>query len=84
MVVLDMASIPPRNKQFIPVQPKHLPTKTPVSSMANTMDMAAMTGAMPIFSIFLNENSSPSAKSRNTTPMSAHMCTSERSTTEGV
>ena len=44
----------------------------------------AITGAAPIFSIFLNEKSSPREKSRKMTPMSAHVCTSARSITDIV
>ena len=56
----------------------------PIMSMKKMMLTAAMTGAMPIFRIFLTENSSPNAKSRNVTPMSAHVCMSPLSTTDMV
>ena len=73
MVVLDMASMPPKKMLFICDQPKAFPTQTPSNIIEKTMKLAAMTGAMPIFRIFLNEKSRPNAKRRNTTPMSPHM-----------
>ena len=72
MVVDDIASIPPRNMQFICVHPNSFPTPTPVSIMEKIMVSAAIIGAEPIFSIFLKEKSRPREKSRNITPMSAH------------
>ena len=82
MVVDDMASMPPRNTQFICDQPNALPTRMPRVIIENTIDTAAMTGAMPIFRIFLKEKSRPSANSRNSTPMSAHVWMFSLSTTD--
>ena len=79
-----MASMPPRKTQSIWLQPKRCPTLMPVMDMKNTVHTAAMTGAKPIFRIFLNEKSRPSEKSRNITPMSAHVCMSALSTTDMV
>ena len=41
--------------------------------MQKMLVQADMTGDTPIFTIFLNEKSSPSENSRNITPMSAHV-----------
>ena len=82
MVVDDMASIPPRNTQFICVQPKALPTRMPSVIIEKTIETAAITGAMPILRIFLNEKSNPSANSKKSTPMSAHVWIFSLSTTD--
>ena len=82
MVVDDMASIPPRKMQFICDHPKALPTSVPSNIIENTMLHAAMAGAIPIFRIFLNEKSSPSANKRNKTPMSAQVWMFSLSTTD--
>ncbi len=84
MVVDDIASMPPRKMQSMWSQPKAWPTPMPSIAMEKTMLMAAMMGAMPIFRIFLNEKSRPSAKSRNITPMSAHVWMSVLSMTDIV
>ena len=84
MVVELMASIPPRKMQSMCVQPNILPTVMPDTIMQNMIVQAAMTGAMPIFRIFLNEKSRPSANNRNITPMSAHALTLSMSTTDIV
>ena len=73
MVVDDMASIPARKSPFRCDQPKSSATITPILIMQNMMVSAAMIGAMPILRIFLIEKSRPRAKSRNITPMSAHV-----------
>ena len=52
--------------------------------MHTMMEQAAMTGALPIFTIFLNENSKPSAKSKNITPISAQRWMLPVSITDGV
>ena len=52
--------------------------------MEKMMVRAAMTGAMPIFRIFLNEKSSPKENRRKMTPMSAQVCISTLSTTDMV
>ena len=77
-----IANIPPRKTQFICDHPKALPTRIPSNIIEKTMLHAAMTGAIPIFRIFLNEKSSPSANRRNKTPMSAHVWMFSLSTTE--
>ena len=48
----------------------------PKMIMLKTIDKAAMTGAMPILRIFLNEKSRPKENNRKSTPMSAHVCIS--------
>ena len=84
IVVDDMASIPARKRQFIWLQPNAFPTVMPSSIMQKMMVMAAITGAAPILSIFLKEKSRPREKSRNMTPMSAHVCTLALSITDMV
>ena len=84
IVVDDMASMPPRKMQSVRVHPNRCPVRVPVTIMQKMMVRAAMTGAMPILSIFLKENSSPNEKSRNMTPMSAQVCTSPLSITDMV
>ena len=84
MVVELIASIPPRKMQFIWLQPIMLPTVMPSSTMLHTMAIVAMMGCMPILSIFLNEKSRPSEKSKNITPMLAHVSMSSWSTTDIV
>ena len=84
MVVDDMASMPPRKMQSMRAHEKAWPTTMPSVIMKKMMVQAAMIGDMPIFRIFLTENSSPNAKSRNVTPMSAHVCMSPLSTTDMV
>ena len=64
--------------------PKRWPTPLPTLIMQNITQQAAMTGPMPIFTIFLNENSRPRVNMRNITPMSAHVCMLPVSLTEGV
>ncbi len=84
IVVDDMASIPARNSPFISDHPNIDATALPVSIMQNTMTSAAMMGAMPILSIFLKEKSRPNVKSRNITPMLAHVSMFSWSTTDIV
>ena len=84
IVVDDMASMPPRKMQSICDHPKAWPTQTPSIDMLKMMVTVDMTGETPIFSIFLNEKSRPSEKSRNITPMSAHRCTLSISATDAV
>ena len=85
MIVVElMASIPPRNMQSMRPHPKVCPTVMPSAIMRNTMAHVAMMGDEPILRIFLNEKSSPSEKSRNITPMSAHVWMSAMSTTDMV
>ena len=74
MIVVElMASMPPRNMQSMRSHPKPWPTTMPSIIMQKMMVQADMTGDTPIFTIFLNEKSSPSENSRNITPMSAHV-----------
>ena len=84
IVVELMASIPPRKMQSMRPHPKLWPTIMPSAIIQNTMAHVAMMGEEPILSIFLKEKSSPSEKSRNITPMSAHVCMSAMSTTDIV
>ena len=73
MVVDDMAIMPPRNIQSILLHEKACPVAIPSIIIEKTMMMAEMKGEMPIFRIFLMEKSNPSEKSRNMTPISAHV-----------
>ena len=84
MVVDDMASIPARKCPFMRDQPRAPATMMPMVIMEKMMVMAAMTGANPILRIFLNEKSSPRAKSRNITPICAHVSMFSWSTIENV
>ena len=84
MVVLDMASMPPRKMQSIFDQPNTCPTTMPSNDMKKTMLMVLMMGEAPIFRIFLNEKSSPSENRRNMTPMSAQRWMFDISTTDAV
>ena len=68
-----MAIIPPRNIQSILLHEKACPTPIPSIIIENTMMMAEMKGEMPILRIFLIEKSNPSEKSKNMTPISAHV-----------
>ena len=72
MVVLDMASMPPRKMQSIFDQPDRWPTTMPNIDMQKMMVMVEMMGDAPILRIFLKEKSRPSENRRNITPMSAH------------
>ena len=84
IVVDDMASIPPRKIQSILPQPKPWPTRMPSVIIEKIIVRAAITGAIPILRIFLNEKSSPNENRRNITPMSAHVWISPLSTTDMV
>ena len=84
MVVELMASIPPRNMQSMRLHPKACPAIMPSIIMQNTTLHVAIIGEMPIFSIFLNEKSSPKEKRRNITPISPHVPMSALSTTDMV
>ena len=84
MVVDDMASMPPRKRLFMLSQPKSAPRKRPTPIMQNMTVQAAMTGPMPILTIFLKENSSPRVNIRKITPISDHRCMLVKSSTEGV
>ncbi len=84
IVVLLMASMPPRKMQSMRGQPKACPTRTPSTVMAVIILMVEMMGEAPILSIFLNEKSRPSEKSRNITPMSAQRCMLSMSATLAV
>ena len=84
MVVELIESIPPRKIQSMRFQPKACPTVMPSVIMHVMMMQAAMTCDEPMRRIFLMEKSSPKEKSRKITPMSAHVCTSARSSTDMV
>ena len=81
MVVELIATIPPRKMQSISFHPKLCPTMTPNVIIQKMMVQAAMIGEAPIFRIFLMEKSNPNEKSKKITPMSAHVCISDLSTT---
>ena len=84
IVVDDMAIIPPRNRQSIRFQPKPDPTAIPNRIIQKIMVHAAMMAAPPTLAIFFRLKSSPKAKSRKTTPKSAHVWMLAVSITEGV
>ena len=84
MVVELMASIPPRKMQSMRFHPNPCPTIMPSVIIAKMMVSVVMTGATPIFMIFLNEKSKPKEKSKNITPMSAHVFMSVLSITDIV
>ena len=65
-------------------QPNRCPTAVPRNIMQKMMVNAAMTGAIPIFSIFLKLNSSPNVNNRMMTPICAHNSMLPVSLTEGV
>ena len=79
-----MAIMPPRKRQSILLHPKAEPTATPNRIMQKMTVQAAITAEPPTLTIFLKLNSNPNAKSRKTTPMSAHTFTLALSITEGV
>ena len=79
-----MASIPPRKMQSMRFQSKACPTTMPNVIIAKIMVRVVMTGDMPIFTIFLKEKSKPKEKSKNITPMSAHVFMSLLSITDMV
>ena len=85
MIVVELiASIPPKKMQSIRSHPKEWPTSIPSPIIQKMMVQAEMTGAIPILSIFLMEKSSPKENNRKITPMSAQVCTLERSITDIV
>lgn len=84
MVVEDMAIIPPKKRQSILLHPKPEPTATPSIIIQKMTVHAAITAGPPTFTIFLKLNSSPKAKSRNITPISAQTWMLACSITEGV
>ena len=73
IVVDDIDNIPPRKMEFIVPHPNNCPTKYPMSNMLITSVIAVIKAVEPTFMSFLKLNSSPSAKSRNITPISAHI-----------
>ena len=79
-----MANIPPKKILSILLQPNPCPTNIPNVIMQKTIVQAAIIGAMPIRSIFLNEKSSPNEKSKKMTPMSAQVWMSALSITDMV
>ena len=83
MVVDDMAIMPPRKMESIRDQPEALPTVKPRKIMPMMIVSAAMMAGPPTLRIFLMLNSSPSAKRRKMTPMSAQMWTLAPSVTDG-
>ena len=79
-----MASIPAKKRASISDHPCVAATITPMFIIEKMMVRAAIMGAIPILSIFLNEKSRPKAKSRNITPMSAQVCIFSSSRTDTV
>ena len=84
IVVGDMASIPPRKRLSMRDQPNACPASEPSILMEKIIVMAAMTGPLPILSIFLKLNSIPIVNIRNITPMLAHVSMLPVSLTVGV
>ena len=79
-----MLSIPPRKSLSMWLQPKNDAIIPPTPIMQNITITAVRMGCMPIFSIFLNENSSPSEKRRKITPISLQTWTLCPSVTLGM
>jgi hypothetical protein len=73
IVVDDMDNIPPRNTEFIVLHPNRCPTIKPISNILITSVVAVINAADPTFINFLKLNSSPRAKSKKTTPISAQV-----------
>ena len=73
MVVEDMASMPPRNRLSVLLQSKRRPVAPPTPIIQPITMAAATTGRMPIFNIFLIENSKPSENIKKMTPMLLHV-----------
>lgn len=70
---MTIDNIPPRKMEFMVPHPNNCPTKYPMSNMLITSVIAVIKAVEPTFMSFLKLNSSPSAKSRNITPISAHI-----------
>ena len=73
IVVDDMDNIPPRKMEFIVPHPNNCPTRKPMSNILTTSVVAVIKAVEPTFMSFLKLNSSPSAKSKKITPISAHI-----------
>ena len=70
-----MESMPPRKMLSVEVQPSMRPAMNPVHIIPTRMTSAVTSEGPPTLTSFLKLNSSPSEKSRNTIPISAHRST---------
>ena len=68
MVVDDIDSIPPKNRQLMKLNPIRWPTTKPANIMPATMMSAVTTAAEPLRTSFLKLNSNPSENSSTTMP----------------
>jgi len=73
MVVDDIQSMPPRNSPFKVDQPINCPINKPADIIPATMTMVVTNAVLPTSSNFLKLKSSPNAKRRMITPMSAQV-----------
>ena len=68
MVVDDIESIPPKNRQLMKLKPKKCPTIKPANIIPATIISAVTTAAVPERNNFLKLNSRPKEKSNTTIP----------------
>ena len=79
-----MASIPPKNKQSVVLQPNDQPTALPTPIIQPITKQAAKMGRSPILTIFFMENSNPRVNMRKMTPMLLQVSIELRSRTVGT
>lgn len=84
IAVDDIESIPPRKMLLMWEKPSDMPVPYPTNIIPATIVTAAVTAVPPTLSSLRNENSSPMAKSRKMTPMSAHTRMLDASETVGM
>ena len=84
IAVDDIESIPPRKMLLMWEKPSDMPVPSPTNIIPATIVTAAVTAVPPTLSSLRNENSSPMAKSRKMTPMSAHTRMLDASETVGM
>jgi hypothetical protein len=84
IVVEELASIPPRKRLSIVVQPSNFPKKYPVIVMKIISTKAVMEADPPTRINFLKLNSRPRLKRRMITPISAKVSIFSRSATVGT
>ena len=84
IAVDDIESIPPRKMLLMCEKPSDMPVPYPTNIIPATIVTAAVTAVPPTLSSLRNENSSPMAKSRKMTPMSAHTRMLDASETVGM
>ena len=80
IAVDDIESIPPRKMLLMWEKPSDMPVPYPTNIIPATI----VTAVPPTLSSLRNENSSPMAKSRKMTPMSAHTRMLDASETVGM